>query len=460
MKIAILLPDGVGLRNYIYTNLIPELSELGNEIVLLSVFSDKIIQEISKIHKINIQNVNIPKYKESVIEKFLREIAACARIKRNARVASNKTIRYFFRKKQKDFPSWLFYEFVIFLSWIFSRSISIISIIENLHLKLIKTESFEVLLKEHNISKIFCTHQRVISALPMIEAAKKCNIRSYTVIYSWDNLPKGRLPIRPDYYMVWSEYMKEEFELFYPDIEKDKVLVTGTPQFEFYSNKKNFISREQFCKTHGINITKKIICYSGDDTLTSPYDPQYLDDLAQTIQSLDKEGKTAILLRRCPVDLSNRYKTIIDKYPGLIFVSDPKWEKDNENGWVGLYPTIDDVQLLCNVAYHCDAVYNVGSTMAFDFCMFNHPAYYINYDQPNSTKWSVKTIYKLQHFRSMPSRSCVLWVNSKEYLKLLMQDFISSNKENIPTAREWYGIINSGATNEIPSKKIAQLLNS
>lgn len=453
-RIGILLPDGTGLRNYIYSDLIPNLRQKGAEIVLISSFSDSIVKEIKSLHGIDIQNIQIPPYKESIIESFYRELEAYSRIRRNARVADNPTILDFWNKRANGFLQKIFYSLISLLSRFCSRNEKNIKKLSDKHLSLVKTEVAEALLREHQIDVLFCTHQRAYSAIPLFEASKKIGIKTYTVIYSWDNMPKGRLPFRPDYYFAWSEWMKNEFKKFYPDIQKEKVLVTGTPQFEFYNKKEWILSREDFCKQIGVDPERKLICYSGDDTLTSPFDPLYLDDLAESIQKIDDNKKVAVILRRCPVDTSGRFAPIIDKYPGLIFVSDPLWTKDHDGGWAGLYPTIDDVKLLCNIAYHCEAVYNLGSTMAFDFCMFNHPAYFINYDVQKTSPWSTKTTYRYQHFRSMPSKDCVMWVNSKGELIKLMDDFVHSEQPIQTKAKEWFNIINSGASEVKPSDKI------
>lgn len=456
-KIAILLPDGTGLKNYIYSDLIPKIYAKSCEIVLISDFSESIIHEIETLHGIKIDNIHIPPYRESLKERFIRELEACSRVRRNARMSKNKTILDFWMNKGKTFPQWLFYKVISILSRWYGRGNKVESLSKK-YLSLVRTKEAERVLSENHIDVLFCTHQRAYSAATLYKAAKKLNVRTYTVIYSWDNMPKGRLPFRADYYLVWSEWMKNEFRLYYPDIEIEKVIITGTPQFEFYGHKDWLLSREEFCRQVGIDPTKRIICYSGDDTLSSPYDPQYLDELAKTLDTVDQNHKTVILLRRCPVDTSGRFNEIINKYSGIIYVSEPLWKRDNDNGWSGLLPSIDDVRLLCNVAYHCEAVYNVGSTMAFDFGMFGHPAYYINYDIINSKKWSIKTINSFQHFRSMPSKDCVIWVNSKDHLRKLMKMFVASEKPIETNITRWFKVVNSGVTECVSSDKIAELL--
>lgn len=144
------------------------------------------------------------------------------------------------------------------------------------------------------------------------------NIPTATVIYSWDNLPKARLALRADNYLVWSDYMKNELNLYYPEIKLEQIHVTGTPQFEFYGDSDNIIDKEVFYEKYNLDPNKKIICFSGDDTKTSPDDPSYLNDVAEEITKANLQNEYQILLRRCPVDLSSRFDKVLDQYKDLI----------------------------------------------------------------------------------------------------------------------------------------------
>ena len=73
-------------------------------------------------------------------------------------------------------------------------------------------------------SSIFITHQRVAGLMPICLAANRLKIKTSTAIYSWDNLPKARLCVKVDYYLVWSSWMQQEMKDYYPEIEESKVL--------------------------------------------------------------------------------------------------------------------------------------------------------------------------------------------------------------------------------------------
>jgi hypothetical protein len=227
--------------------------------------------------------------------------------------------------------------------------------------------------------------------------------------------------------------------LYYPEISSDRIHITGTPQFEFYENHQNIIDKEVFFKKYNLDPTKKIICFSGDDIKTSPDDPSYLRDIVDELTKANLLKDYQILLRRCPVDFSGRFDLVVEKYKEVIKVASPLWYYNTSGEWIAVYPLIEDVKLLVSTAFYSDVVVNVGSTMAFDFAMFNKPCVFINYDQKNKNEidWSVQTIYNFQHFSSMPNEKAVIWLNNKTEIveKLIL------TKHNATFMQQWKEIV-------------------
>jgi hypothetical protein len=223
--------------------------------------------------------------------------------------------------------------------------------------------------------------------------------------------------------------MKKEMNTYYPEIKEHQIIVTGTPQFECYDNPNHILPKDVFYETYNLDPTKKIICFSGDDVKTSPDDPHYLEDLASELVKNKLKAAYQILLRRCPVDVSGRFDAVVLKYSDLIKEAPPLWNFTPNSSWTTIYPLQADVSLLVSTAFYCDIVVNVGSTMAFDFAMFKKPCVYINYNQEKQVnpKWSVKTIYQFQHFRSMPSKEAVIWWNEKEQITALLKEAAYNN---------------------------------
>lgn len=433
-KILLLFPDGVGIRNYLYSNVFKETKE---DLVLFHAFDANTEHAVKQITKTD-KAVAIPKYSESIKEKFYRELICLTRLRHNSRLVSNPTILTNWKKNHTTLKNIFFYKLIEFCSKLITNYDQILTL-EKKYQKTIRKNSFYSEVKSIftavKPSQIFCSHQRGLQCATIFAVATDLGIKTTTVIYSWDNLPKARLALQAENYLVWSDFMKAEMQLYYPEILQDKVLVTGTPQFECYEDMNNCIPKEEFYTTYDLDLNKKIICFSGDDSSTSPDDPQYLNDLAEELQNSGLDKEYQILFRRCPVDISGRYDAIVDKYQHLIKPAAPLWNFDAASSWTTIYPLREDIKLLFSTAFYSDVVVNVGSTMAFDFAMFHKPCIFINYDQEVkcNKEWSVNTIYQFQHFRSMPNKNCVIWWNKKSELSHIIEKDMKSYSSSAVT---------------------------
>src|SRR5262249_55835115 len=61
-------------------------------------------------------------------------------------------------------------------------------------------KAFESLLAEVRPDVVFNAHQKAVRAVPVMLAARELGIPSATFVYSWDNLPKGRMAVYADHY--------------------------------------------------------------------------------------------------------------------------------------------------------------------------------------------------------------------------------------------------------------------
>ena len=452
-KAVLVFPDGVGIRNYLYSDVFKNIDA---DLIVLHDFDDDTAKLLSAITSIK-RFYKIPKYKESLKEKFFRELISLCRLKYNASKTGNPTIVGNWNTNHKTFSKKLFYYLIEQISN-FVKDYNAILKLEKTYQRSLRNTYFykqiDALFAELNPDLVFCAHQRGLQCAPIFAVAEDRNIVSNTVIFSWDNLSKARMALKADRYLVWSNFMKNEVNVFYPEISSEKIIVTGTPQFEFYTREENIIDKKEFYKRYNLDVNKKIVCFSGDDTKTSPDDPKYLFDLASEIikNNLDKEYQ--ILFRRCPVDLSGRYDKIVSQFPDLIKEATPIWNITSSKRWSTIFALPEDIALLVSTVYYSHVVVNVGSTMAFDFAMFKKPCIFIAYDQDEKTDedWSVEKIYNFEHFKSMPNASAVIWWRSKSAISQLIVNAAYNSSTDI-----WKNII-LGEIDQV-SPQITKALN-
>ncbi|MBS1534285.1 MAG: UDP-glycosyltransferase [Bacteroidetes bacterium] len=441
-KIFILLPDGVGLRNFAFTKFLETGKAAGHEVIFWNNttfnLSDIGAQEIkiksSKLHlltdllksaKINIGlNLFIKRYADQVYETY-RFPYLNINLKYRLRNSISKAVIKLCNSENG-----------------LRRVERIIDWLER------KTpyyqDSLQTLLAEKP-DLVLCTNQRHVSAIAPLLAARDLNIPTATFIFSWDNLPKSTMIVAADYYLVWSEFMKEELLKYYPKIQRPQIFITGTTQFEPHFDASLLWSKEDFFKQYQLDINKRYLCFSGDDITTSPDDEQYLEDLATAIEKINAKGNNlGIIFRRCPVDFSDRYDAVLKKHPQTIVAIDPKWKQLGET-WNTVMPTAEDLQLQVNIIANSMFVVNIASSMVFDFAAFAKPCFYINYNASKKRveNWNAQTIYNFVHFRSMPEKDSVYWFENADEMAEKIENVLKGDSSaTVAKAQKWFEIIN------------------
>ncbi|MBS3993002.1 MAG: UDP-glycosyltransferase [Bacteroidetes bacterium] len=449
-KILILVPDGVGLRNFAHT----QFFEIGNSMGYELVYWNNTPFDLKSL---GFNQLEINRAKIHPLTTLLK----------NARkeIELNR-----FKKKFKD-PVYDFYKFPStnkgiknkIKYWVTRLIIrlynsdkglkKICKYIEVLECTTVHYKNCFQTLKTQQPNLVFCTNQRASEAIAPLLAARELNIPTVSFIFSWDNLPKATMVVAADYYFVWSDYMKRELKKYYPFISDNQIKVTGTPQFEPHYNSNYRTPKKEFFQEYHLDESKKYICFSGDDITTSPNDPQYLEDVAEAVRQLNEEEfHVGIIFRRCPVDHSDRFEKVLKNFNDVITPINPIW-KSVGNQWNQVMPLKKDMNLLISTIQFSEMVINVGSSMVFDFSTMGKPCIFINYNQHKSNQkgWDINKIYQYVHFRSMPSKKSVNWANSKLGLVDVIRDILERPSNNLKETIAWFEIIN-----QHPSKQASE----
>ncbi len=440
-KVFILLPDGIGLRNFAYTNFYNIGLDKGLDLTFWNATP-------FPLDNLGFKEISLPKPKLhpfTEVYKNARKHIELNQFKKNDNDTVYDTYKFPFPYSSLKNTVKSILTRIIIGSHNSKKGLN--TVINKINEQERSTSYYKQckdVLEHEKPLMVFSTNQRPAVAIAPIMAAKDLNIPTATFIFSWDNLPKATLVIETDYYMVWSSYMKKELLKYYPNIKEEQVIVTGTTQFENHTTTLDTISRDKFFKTHGLDTSKKYICFSGDDVTTSPDDPQYLKDVAQAVNELNYKGNNiGVVFRRCPVDFSDRYDAVINQYKEIIRPINPMWKRISES-WNTILPSKEDMVLQQQTIQHTEMVINLGSSMVFDYAAYNKPCAFINYDVANKKiqDWSVEKIYKYVHFKSMTSKESVIWLNNPSEIASKIETALNHKTNTVNHAKDWFKIIN------------------
>lgn len=441
-KIFLLVLDGVGLRNFAYSNF-KQIGEKKNNNV---VFWNKTHFSIESLgfNEIKIENQKIHPLTDT-LKKAKKDVNLNVFINRTKDKVYNS---YKFKFSYKNFNASVKSSLTRLLIFLLSNEKGLKLLDKYINYFERKTKYYTYcknVLQVEKPSIIFCTSQRHVQSIAPLLAAKDLEIPTASFIFSWDNIPKATMVVETDFYFVWSEHMKAELIFYHPNIRENQIIVTGTPQFEIHFEKNSLMPRSDFFEKYSLDIDKRYICFSGDDVTTSPDDPKYLQDLAESIIRLNnKNHNLGIIFRRCPVDFSTRYDEILEKYKDIIVTIDPLW-KPFTSHWNTILPTKEDGILFSNIAEHSEMVVNLGSTTLFDFVAHNKPCGYFRYNQKiqKNPNWDIFRCYKFVHFRSMHSENSVIWLDSPTAIDEKIKMVVNNNhQKQIDDAKKWFQKIN------------------
>mgnify|MGYP000055970779 CR=1 FL=1 len=423
-KIGIVITDGVGYRNFILSDFLNQVVGNFEEVIIYSGLSKKVYNGL------NFQNIKIYEldvYKESKKAWFFRRINEQAHLFKyksffgmqdtlqmtkpkgfTKRDILNRVIRSFVSVFHSD-KNMILYQQLLF------KSLSE----NNLTKQLIKV------ITEHKPDLLFFTHQRPPYIAPLAYAAKTNNIKTCSFIFSWDNLAsKGRMPVLFDYFLVWSDLMKEELQYFYPSVKQEVIHVVGTPQFEPYVMDKYKLSKSDFFTTFGIDSKKKTICFSCGDNVTGINDELSIEIIAKAIQSDKLLEKVNLIVRTSPADDGSKFNKLIDKYT-FISWNKPKWQLTRENHpepWSQRIPLKQDIKELRAILEYSDLSINMCSTMSLDFMLFDKPVINTVFGNKENGLYNDQKFLNFIHYKYVVNSNAVTVAkNEKELHKYILE---------------------------------------
>jgi hypothetical protein len=401
MHTALLVPDGVGVRNFVLGSFLEELRRQGR-VTILHALPAEVAQRPELRAVPGVEWRQLPVYKEDLLTYQVRRALLFSHLYWGNTVG----MRYVL---QQSIPNGSLKErvgrYAAMLAGRLAATQAGIQLLDQQHEARVLSSSAareaQRMLAELRPDVVFCSHQRPHVVAPFVAAARAAGIPTATFIFSWDNLlSKGRIASRFDYFLVWSELMRSELLRFYPDVSEERVHVVGTPQFDPYADQALLWSREQFCDRIGADPSRPIICYSGGDSDCSPDDPAYVELLAGLIESGEIAGNPQLLVRPAPVDNGHRYRRVRERFPSIL-VSQPAWYHPEGERWSWVVPSLEDIQLLANTIYHSAANVNLASTMSLDFAILDRPVVNIAIDVVDPPRWG-KTVrefnYRFDHY--------------------------------------------------------------
>ncbi len=372
-KLGIVITDGVGFRNFVLSDFLPEAQQRFDEVVILSFLPASVYKDIT-----DCRVIELPAIEENFKTWFFRKAKELAHLqlykKNNFGIQDNLRSN---RSKSKT-PRGRATSFLFRLTSQL-HSESWIARFTKLQQRSFKrhpiTTAYGKLLEAEGFNLLFFTHQRPPFLAPLAYLAQRRKIKTCSFIFSWDNLAsKGRMAADFNYYLLWSELMKQDLLHFYPNTQESRVKIVGTPQFEPYVLARYATDKATFYEHFQLDPKLKTICFSCGDISTSKNDELYIGIIAEAVRD-GRLPSVNVIVRTSPAEDPVRFKDLAQKYP-FLYWNYPDWRlsrEQHQEAWSQRVPSITDVKDLRALLEHSDLNVNMLSTMSLDFMLFDKP---------------------------------------------------------------------------------------
>lgn len=401
MRTMLVIPDGVGLRNFAHTEFLPRVTEKG-PVSLLHVVPDGLVGRIMPTYQDRVEWHTLCNVRESPLEYALRYTLAYAHMMWGSTTAMRHNLSRPVRGSIKS-------KAVHSVARLISRAAAGPDGIRRLNSCLIALAQRSALVRHYTdlIARfspdvLFCSNQKLPAVLPVVLAARGLGVPTATFVFSWDNMTsKGRIAAPFDHFFVWSSLMRSELLRFYPDVRPERVHVVGTPQFAPYFDPDRIVPRDVFIRALGGDPARPLVCYTGGDVSTVPEDHKFVEILVDAVRKGSVHGRPQVVLRPSPVDPGDRYEPVRRRHPDLLY-SPPRWLHTQPGNTYKSIPMPEDVSLLANLVRHASVNVNVASTMTLDFAVNGKPVVNIAFDASNPPPFGRSLwdhYYQYEHYR-------------------------------------------------------------
>ncbi len=457
-KIGVVITDGVGFRNFVLSDFLLEAENTFDEVVIFSCLPTHVFEGLHKKAKI----IELTVFEEKFPTWFFRKNKELAHLQchknDNFGILDNLHSNYTKAISIRGFSTRL-----AFLITTFFHSEKWIQRFNKLQQYSFKnnaiTKQYLSILQEEKVDVLFFTHQRPPFIAPLIFAAEKLKLKTAAFIFSWDNLAsKGRMAGNFDYYLVWSQLMKDELLHFYKSILPNTIEIVGTPQFEPYVLDRYKTSKESFYTKFNLDASKKTICFSCGDISTSRNDELYIETIAYAIENKIIEDLN-FLVRTSPAEDPIRFKKIVERFP-LIKWNYPKWSLSREGHqepWSQRVPSYEDGKDLIALVEHTDVNINMLSTMSLDFMQFDKPVINTVFGNATNGLYDDRRFLKFVHIMNVIESKSTRIVFNKDELISSINHYVKNPKDDSEKRKQFVNL-QVGAPLEGTSKRIVKTL--
>lgn len=301
-------------------------------------------------------------------------------------------------------------------------------------------EQYKVLLNRWDATVVVGLSPEGPREMALLEAANELDLPTAVMIRSRDNLA-AKIQYLPyaDFYLVWSKVIRDYFIRLYPEIPCERVIVTGSPQFDHHLDAAYRLDREAFFERVGLNPNKALVVYT---MLTPGLAPEEIN-IAQHLADAAHAGKFArgaqLLVRGHPRMFGSNHKLLhreykeAKSYPRLTEYAYKSLKHESQVvKWI-----IDDEPMHLSTLAYQDVQVNVNGTMTIDSAVLDKPTVNVCYDVPSDVNagYSTRRLYRRADSKWMRAYGASRLALSPEECIRLINEYLENPEKDVDGRR-------------------------
>ena len=243
---------------------------------------------------------------------------------------------------------------------------------------------------EQNISYVIPTNLQFFSVQKYLFAADRLSIPIIGHIGSWDHpVGKGVVFPRCKKYIVQNGYMREKL-VGQHDIPENKIIITGWPQMDLFSKRRNKREFRELLHEYRLDPEKPCILIAGNSEGNAPYEPNFVERFVNWWEGKGYNMEYSIIFRPHPRDIildkwKTRYKVLFER--NSIYVQSANYA---------------DIDILCLILQHVSCVVTNAGTILLDSIVNDRPVVCVLYDEggPPGSSFALNNISG-DHYRDL-----------------------------------------------------------
>jgi len=286
------------------------------------------------------------------------------------------------------------------------------------------------LMRQEQVCGVFSTNCCSPNEWAPTLAAHGLGLPIVAAITSWDNpSSKGMLICEYDGLLTWTPRMAEDVRRFMNDSGRERIHVTGPPQFDYYARPEYQRERGVFCQAHGLDPERQIVVYSTVTPGIMPEEPEVVRRVHEILRQ--KNDQVQLLVRLHPKDPLERYDALRAEpcRANIVWTlaGEPLLQRSDQ--WC---PGPEDMIRAVGTVRHADVnVHCSYSTMMLDFSAHDTPVVVVAHDIDGSSE-RFRCYERYEHIKPVLEFDAIAVAYSHEQLEQQLLESLARPEARAP----------------------------